>query len=404
MSDVRKASKPTPWCCLDVAELIDAARQLPRTHEETLWSLQFKRQAEDFQVDEVLGFELSGSGEHLWLQVCKTGINTAEVVRRLSAAAGIAPRLIGFAGLKDRHGICRQWLSLHLPGWRTEGLPPELRSGHQWPDGALRIEQTSWNHRKLKRGSHRANRFCVRVYAAQPFSAAERVAIQQRLARIGEQGVPNYFGEQRFGFDNLGKAVRLFSGEAVSGKPLRLTRNERSLVLSAARSALFNAVLAERVREGNWNRYLDGDVLNLAGSGSVFVAEAGDPEIAERVSQGDVHPTGPLWGRGENRTLRQARALEDDVLSAWQLFRHGLEQAGLEQQRRSLRLPVQALNYRFFQDAALLPGLELTFTLPTGSYATAVLHELMRQESATLQQDTKTMTGAESVSGIDETQ
>lgn len=394
---------------MDVTELSLSARQLPRTHGETLWPLQLKRQPEDFRVDEVLGFELSGSGEHLWVQVCKIGINTAEAVRRLCTVASIAPRQIGFAGLKDRHGICRQWLSLHLPGWRDEDLPAALRAGHQWPDDALRIEQTSWNHRKLKRGSHRANRFCVRVYATQPFSALERTMIEQRLSLIGEQGVPNYFGEQRFGFDNLGKAARLFSGES-----LRLARNERSLVLSAARSALFNAVLARRVSDGNWNRYLDGDVLNLAGSGSVFAAEAGDPQIAERVAQGDVHPTGPLWGRGENRALRQARALEEDVLSVWELFRHGLEQAGLEQQRRSLRLPVQALNYRFFQDTALSQGLnadetssdsglELTFTLPTGSYATAVLHELMRQESATLHQHKKTMTGIEPGSGIDGT-
>lgn len=355
--------------------------------------MQFKRRPEDFQVDEVLGFELSGSGEHLWVQVCKTGINTAEVVRRLAAAANIAPRQIGFAGLKDKHGVCRQWLSLHMPGQYGHELAAALLPGHVSPDGALRIEHSAWNHRKLKRGSHRANRFCIRLYAAQPFSTTERAAIQQRLSLIASEGVPNYFGEQRFGFDNLGKAARLFAGES-----LRLTRNERSLVLSAARSALFNAVLARRVREGNWNCYLNGDVLNLAGTGSVFVAEADDPDIVRRVTEQDVHPTGPLWGRGENRAVRRAGALEQDVLSAWQLFREGLERAGLEQQRRSLRLPVQALHYRFFQDGAdsqdqaasntsAESGLELTFTLPTGSYATAVLHELIRQESAALQQD-----------------
>lgn len=360
--------KLTRWCCLDVARLTGAAGQLPRTHNEPLPRLQFKRQPQDFQVDEVLGFELSGSGEHLWVQVRKTGINTADVVRRLANAAGITPRHIGFAGLKDRQGVCRQWLSLHLPGWRADDLAAALQPGHVWPDGALAVEQASWNHRKLKRGSHRANAFRIRLYANAAFDADQQRQLEHRLTLIGEQGVPNYFGAQRFGFDNLGKARQLFSGQ-----PQRLGRNERSLVLSAARSALFNAVLAQRVTDGSWCRYIDGDVLNLAGTGSVFVAEPDDPEVAERVNSGDVHPTGPLWGRGDRLIRGRARALEDAVLADWQLFCQGLEQAGLEQQRRSLRLPVQALHYRFFPDAT---GLELTFTLSTGSYATAVLHEL----------------------------
>lgn len=385
-----KVLKRTQWCCLDVSELIAKVRALPRSHQDKVGTFQFKRQAEDFQVDEVLGFELSGAGEHLWLQVCKTGINTNDVVRRLAQAAGIAARDIGFAGLKDRHGVCRQWLSLHLPGRKDDTLPPELQAGYCWPDGALTIDAAHWNHRKLRRGSHRANQFRIRLYSDTPLTIADMSAIEERLRVIGRYGVPNYFGEQRFGFDNLNKAARWFAGTGP-----RPRRSEQGMLLSAARSALFNAVLARRVSDATWNRYIAGDVLNLDGTGSVFVAEPEDAQIAQRMATGDVHPTGPLWGRGELASLADARELEESVLRDWTLFREGLERAGLEQQRRSLRLPVQALHYRFFsaqlsvdssnrtQDSEPNTGLELTFTLPTGCYATAVLHEFMASRPLT---------------------
>ena len=151
----------------------------------------------------------------------------------------------------------------------------------------------------------------------------------------------------------------------------RVPREERSILLSAARSAIFNAVLAARVADGSWRTGRDGDVFQLDGTGSIFGPEPLDATLRERIASGDVHPTGPLWGRGELRTTGDVAALERGVVDAHADLARGLEGAGLQQQRRALRVRVAALQHAWHEQA-----LELAFELPAGAYATTVLAAL----------------------------
>ncbi|MCB1665209.1 MAG: tRNA pseudouridine(13) synthase TruD [Pseudomonadales bacterium] len=318
----------------------------------------FKQQAEDFQVTEDLGFALTGEGEHCCIQVSKRGVSTQDVVRHLTRLAGVREQDIGYAGLKDRQGVCTQWFSIYVPGRELDTA--------LLPAPGVSILAVTRNSRKLRRGSHLGNHFRI---VLRELSGVNREDLEQRLCSVRDHGVPNYFGEQRFGRENrnVQEARRLFSGELYLRRGYR-----RGLLISAARSLLFNEILSRRVQEGCWNRYLEGDVMNLEGTGSVFVPDTWDTVLAGRLAQHDIHPTGALWGLGELRSHAAAAALERDVASAHADLCAGLENVGLKQERRSLRLLVQALQWTFGDDESL----ELNFGLPPGSYATTVLREI----------------------------
>lgn len=317
---------------------------------------------EDFRVEELPAFEPSGSGEHLLLEVEKRGLNTAFVAARLARWAGIPEAGVGHAGLKDRHAVTRQRFSLHLPKKQAPDLDALQVEG-------LRVLEVAWHGRKLQRGALAGNRFELVLREV----AGDRAAIEERLARIATRGVPNAFGEQRFGHGggNVGKALAMFAQE---GRGRRMGRNQRAMLLSAARSALFNQVLAARVADGSWDRGLEGEVWMLAGSRSVFGPEPWGEALAARLAAFDIHPSGPLWGRGELRSQGACRALELAALADAEALalREGLERAGLAQERRALRARPAGLAWEWL-DAATL---RLAFALPPGSYATAVLAQL----------------------------
>lgn len=318
-----------------------------------------KHSAEDFQVNEVLDIPLSGAGEHLWLWVEKRGLNTEDAARRLARAAGVPLKAISYAGLKDRQALTRQWFSLHLPG----KADPDLAAAE---GDDLRILERTRHSRKLQRGAHAANGFIIRLTALD----ADREALEQRLRQIAAGGVPNYFGLQRFGFDggNLHEARHW----AAQGS-LPEQRNRRSRVLSAARSYLYNRVLALRVAEGSWNRACPGDLLAFTDSRSHFLA--GETECADpRLAALDLHPTGPLFGRGELRTGGATLALESSVQAAEELLASWLANADLEQDRRILRLPIVGLAWHYLGNDTL----QLEFVLPAGCFATVVVRELVR--------------------------
>jgi tRNA pseudouridine13 synthase len=314
---------------------------------------------EDFQVSEISLLEPQGEGEHVWLLVRKRLENTADVASLLARCAGVPLRDVSYAGLKDRQAVTEQWFSVHLPGsaapdWSTLDSP------------GVSILRSVRHGRKLRRGALRGNRFRISVRDL----VADPALLRQRLETIAAEGVPNYFGEQRFGRDgsNLRVAERLFRNPR-----MRLSRHQRGLVLSAARSQLFNAVLSRRVSEGSWNRLLPGDVLQLQGSHSYFVAAAIDAELQQRLADHDIHPTGPLYGRGKPPVQGEPLALETAVLAGYPDWLAGLEAAGLKQERRALRLTLDNLEWR--QPAADVLCLE--FSLPAGAYATSVLRELL---------------------------
>ena len=319
---------------------------------------------EDFQVEEIAGFEPSGEGEHLLLTIEKRGLNTADAAKRLAAWAGVQEMAIGYAGMKDRHAVTRQRFSVHLP---TRAAPDTASLHGADGDGgpALRVLDQAWHHRKLPRGALAGNRFALVLRRVQ----GDHAAIESRLQQIAARGLPNWFGEQRFGRNggNVGAALSMFAGR-------RVARAQRSILLSAARSALFNRVLVARVQDGSWDAGLEGEVWMLAGSRSVFGPEPWSEALAQRLARFDIHPSGPLWGAGPLRSsggcaeVEQAALCGEDALA----IRDGLERAGLKQERRALRLFAQDLAWEWL-DA---DSLRLCFSLPPGSYATALLQEL----------------------------
>ncbi len=333
----------------------------------------FKQSPADFEVIEELGFELTGAGEHLCLHLRKTGVNTQDVVRLLARRAGIREFDVGYCGLKDRQGVCEQWFSLYQPVPVTLDLT-------DLPARGIEVLAQTRNARKLRRGSHRANRFRLRLRdlawrdgeatASAPVAGSTvQDCLSARLEQVARHGVPNYFGAQRFGReqDNVAQALQLFSGE------LRLPRGQRrGLLLSAARSQLFNAVLSSRIAQQCWNSRLEGDVWNLQGSDTVFAEADWTSELQARLEHFDIHPTGPLWGAGELRSSGASRALEEAVCAEWPALCEGLAKAGLSQERRALRLLVQSLRWEFVGTADAI----IEFALPPGAYATAVLREV----------------------------
>ncbi|MBD9396070.1 tRNA pseudouridine(13) synthase TruD [Pseudomonas sp. PDM11] len=330
----------------------------PRAHGEPCGQAVLKATAEDFQVDEVLDIELSGAGEHLWLWVEKRGLNTEDAARRLARAAGVPIRLISYAGLKDRQALTRQWFSLHLPGKHD----PDLSAAQ---DDTLTILKQVRHSRKLQRGAHAANGFTLRLTQLQ----AEQAALEQRLQAIREQGIPNYYGAQRFGFEGGNVAhARHFAERG----ELPEKRNVRSRVLSAARSFLFNRVLAERVAAGTWNQALPGDLLAFTDSRSFFAAgeaECQDPRLAEL----DLHPTGPLWGEGASPSQGATLDLEQRVAAAEPQLAAWLAQADMAHERRILRLPISGLTWHYPEPDIL----QLEFVLPAGCFATALVREIV---------------------------
>ena len=329
-----------------------------RAHGASVLTARIRVSAEDFFVEELPAFEASGAGEHLLLTIEKRGMNTAFAAKRIAAWAGVDESAIGQAGMKDRHAVTRQRFTVWLP----KKVAPDL-DALQSDD--LRVLDHAWHARKLPRGALAGNRFVLVLREVE----GQRDAIDARLQAIATQGVPNYFGEQRFGRggNNVQQAVAMFAGR-------RVKREERSMLLSAARSELFNRVLAARVEAGTWNSALDGEVWMLDGSRSVFGPEALTDALQARLDGFDIHPTGPLWGEGELRSGDVAREVELAAMqgdSATRL-RNGLERAGLKPERRALRLQPSELRWQWLDDAAL----ELRFALPPGCYATTVLREL----------------------------
>ncbi|MCX2982132.1 tRNA pseudouridine(13) synthase TruD [Halieaceae bacterium IMCC14734] len=327
----------------------------PRHQGDCPGRAQLRATEADFVVQEVLPFAPDGEGEHSLLYLRKTGLNTADVVRQLAGFAGIAERDIGVCGLKDKHAVTSQWFSLGLAG------RPEP-AWDQFTVPGIEILERHRHRKKLRRGVHRANLFELRLREVE----ADIEQLLPRLQRISRQGVPNYFGPQRFGNqgNNLRHAQNWFSG---SGRAPR--RNQRSLYLSAVRSFLFNELLAERVGAQTWQTPEMGDTCLLAGSHSRFVAGIEDTGLESRAAALDIHLGLPLYGAsGESLSVTQ-QAVLDRHASLCQ----GLLAQELRLDWRAARLIADDFCWQFCDDGSLL----LRFELEAGGYATAVLRELL---------------------------
>ncbi len=329
----------------------------PKLYGPAIGSAGFKRVPDDFQVDEILGFEPSGDGEHCLVWIEKSDKNTGDVAAALADKLGIRKRLVSHCGLKDKHAITRQWFSLHLPGQESPKADELEMEG-------VRVLRVTRNLRKLHRGTHVGNRFHVRLRDC-TFS---KDAAADRWQAMIQRGVPNYFGHQRFGYDgrNVEQALRLIAGEMVIHD-----RTVRGLLISAARSLLFNACLAERVLHGVWDTALKGEVFGFAQNRSLVLPDNLHGDESHRMNTGLLELTAPLWGDGELLSQHQVRELEERVAQRYPEITSGLVQFGLKQERRVIRL--RPILPELFWETEM--NLVVRFDLPKGTYATTLLRE-----------------------------
>lgn len=305
----------------------------PKAYPETQATAVLKQHNTDFKVTEIPLALPCGEGEHVWLYIEKNGANSAWVAKKIADLAGVKEMDVGLAGLKDRNAITRQWFSVYLP----KGATPDFKALN---DAEITVLEQSRHSKKLRRGDLLGNRFEIVLRDVQ----GDREKIEHNLGLIQQQGVPNYFGEQRFGHDG----GNIESGRAMLAREIKVKNQaKKSIYLSAVRSLLFNEVLAERVRQHNWLQLIAGDV------------------------EAQQQPTGPLWGRGRLASTEAALALEQSIADQYQALCDGLEHAGLQQERRSLVAKPELFSWQWLENNQLA----LSFSLPSGYYATSVLQE-----------------------------
>lgn len=322
---------------------------------------QFKLTPEDFHVNEFFSAPFSAEGEHLLVRIEKRGMTTEEVVKSVARFINKPAKLISYAGLKDRQALATQWLSIHLPGEAISGV-------EHWAAPGWRVLEWTRHNKKLKPGFLAGNHFVIRLH-----QVSNMQDLETRIERIKHTGVPNYFGEQRFGREagNLTSAQALL----VEGRKVK-DRFLKGLYCSAARSWLFNLILAQRVINGTWNKIIPGDVLQLSGSNSIFVANEIDEALILRIADRDISPASPLPGRAKKMVRGEALDIMNQIYEQWAPWLAGLEKQGLEEAWRANILHVGDFKHRIEGDSVTL-----SFTLPAGAYATVVLRELVHYSS-----------------------
>lgn len=319
-----------------------------------------KDRASDFKVTEELGFQPAGEGEHLFLFIEKSMMTTHELIERVADDFSIKPRDVGYCGLKDKLAVTRQWLSLYLPGQMHSLKLPGISD--------YRLLDHKWHSKKLRPGTHRSNHFEVIVRNVESMPETTR----HQLDMIQQQGMANYFGEQRFGrqADNVEQALSAFGNPRRARK---LSRSKKSLYLSALRSFLFNQVLSRRIEQGIWDKPVAGDVFMLSGSQSIFYEPIND-ELLERYNCQDISSTISLYGAGNRILQSQALEIEDAVLAEFEAIGQCLLQAKAKLQMRAARVAVVDLGVEFDQ---IERSLYLEVRLPRGSYFTTLLEHFI---------------------------
>jgi tRNA pseudouridine13 synthase len=322
---------------------------------------QFKVSNEDFQVTEILGYEPIGEGEHIYLWVRKSGLNTAYLAEQIAKFTQLPLRAVTYAGRKDKHAQTEQWFSVHLPG----------KGEFDWTkfnEPGAEVLKSIRHNKKLRTGVLKGNRFNITLRQLSSTSG-----IEERLQQIKKSGVPNYYGSQRFGNTthdprggNLVLAEKMINGEAIRN------RNKRSMAISALRSWLFNEILNSRLKNDCLNKPLAGDVMQLAGSNSFFCAQQIDNNINQRLAQRDIYLSAPLWGKGPLASESDALQFEQKLVQQNLAVAKTLEDLGLQQERRAINLFPNDLEWSLADDT-----LNLRFSLPAGTFATSVLRELI---------------------------
>ncbi len=294
----------------------------------------FRSATEDFVVDEALPEAFSGEGEHLVVHIKKRGENTQWVADKLAQFFKVKTMDVGFCGLKDRHAETSQWFSIYLPKYTETPKWADFISEFSLNAEVL----ASLKHnRKLRRGDHASNHFKIRLR-----NVTDSGELEERLAKVASEGVPNYFGEQRFGRE--GNNLAMVQSWVDEGYRIK-NRNKRSIIYSSARSYLFNRVLSARVEGESWSCAIDGDM--------------------------DSQPTGPMWGRGRSNASGKALEVEEHALASLKTWCDKLEHVGLSHERRAFALPAEDFTWGLEGST-----LNLQFRLQPGQFATSILREI----------------------------
>jgi tRNA pseudouridine13 synthase len=332
----------------------------PKAYPETNAQGILKLNPEDFQVDEIPLMTPSGEGEHIYLHIKKREVNTHWVARLLAEKFGVKENDVSYAGQKDRYAVTTQWFSIYAP--KIE-LTLESRP---FSEEDIEILVQTRHSKKLRRGDLVGNRFNitlrnVKANEDSDISTEElKQSIEDNLQAIKKKGVPNYFGLQRFGRGggNMDQALAMLTGQR-----REKNRQKKSMYLSAARSYIFNQVLAARIEKGLWGKSLAGDI-DVSGA---------ETQAAEKA-------TAPMWGRGRLTSLEETLALEKTIAEPHQDLCDGMEHAGLNQERRDIVSNTENMQWQWLEDGDDSSSLKISFALASGHYATSLLQEFMQVE------------------------
>lgn len=353
-----KYSNMSNWWC-----------ELPTAYNSVCGTAKFRVNPDDFIVDEELSFTPDGEGENVFLRIEKRGLTTEQVAKQLARFANVKLMDVGYAGLKDKNAVTRQWFSIRIPG----------KSEFEWQklnDEKINILEINRNRKKLRRGVIKQNKFEIIV---RDFDGnfEELISIAQL---VSADGIPNYFGDQRFGngCGNIEKALQIFNGE-YKPKGKDKGRAERSIILSAARSYLFNEILSQRVQQQNWNKLLPGDAAIFDDNNSIFAVEELDEATTTRLASMDIHPAAALYGSGEFKTNGEPNKIESAVIDENSELAMGCKNNNMRMERRAMRLKVAGLVVEPVETGVV----KFSFALKTGAYATAVLREMLSLQKVT---------------------
>lgn len=316
---------------------------------------------EDFVVTEIPAYEPSGTGEHVFVWFEKRGLTTPQAARRIAEAAGAQPSAGSWAGLKDKHAVTRQWISI-------AGVTPEAIERTSVDNVTiLRVER---NEKKLRTGHLKGNRFELRVRGTAANQIANARAVLEALSTTG---MPNYFGEQRFGRENLARATEWVVRRGAPPKE----RFKRKMLFSVLQSALFNQCVAERVSEERLGHVEEGDVLRKEETGGLFTSEDAAADQA-RADRWEVSSTGPMFGSKMMWPTGAAKTREEALLGTIDVTPDRLRE--LRQYGPGTRRVVRVRP----TETDLIPeedGFRLCFALPKGSYATVLVREILKRDA-----------------------
>ncbi|TET39626.1 MAG: tRNA pseudouridine(13) synthase TruD [Planctomycetota bacterium] len=311
---------------------------------------------EDFVVEEIPAYEFSGKGDHVFFLLGKKNLTTFDAIERVAGALGRKARDIGTAGLKDKNAVTRQWMSLeHVceDDIRSLSIP------------GITIGEITRHGNKLKKGHLIGNRFNILI---SEITGLDEGALEECLDEIHRRGMPNYFGPQRLGESgnnvSRGKDIVLEKWRGPSSK------NKRKMLISAYRSHLFNQVLKERIE--TYDRFLPGDLAFIHGKGAVFSVE--DPtDLEKRRASFEISPSGPEYGHGGIAPTGEMGKIECEIIEAENIPVNAWKKLKMKASRRPLRVKVENLSWKKVDR-----GVELSFALPRGSFATSLLREVIK--------------------------